>query len=236
MKNRLKFGFLSILTIFISCFNLYPELAHLSAYATRSTVASIEEYQVITLKNSDHLSEQQVYLKNTLNSLASSSSKSTNQAQIKYQSTPITTKTTSATPSFKQHFDYTNHHYANLGVGSNITLREMGNNIGEYRYCKYCKPFLYAHNRTNLFQNLARLKHGDTFSVRVNNQIKTYRVITNFTLNLRLLNPPTDTPVASNLRASLYKSTYGGKYDITLQTCAGPNDSLRRYIQAIELK
>ena len=133
-----------------------------------------------------------------------------------------------------KHYDYTNKSYINVGVG-NVYLREAGNSIAQYRFCQNCKPFLYAHNRSNLFANLAYMKKGDTFSIKVDGKVRKYRVVNNITINLSALNPKPDTKAASNLRASLYKSTYGGNFDITLQTCAGKNDSMRRYIQAVAI-
>jgi len=136
--------------------------------------------------------------------------------------------------SSSKHYDFTKLTYQNIGVGA-VILRDAGNTVGQYRFCNQCKPFLYAHNRANLFGPLKNVKRGDTISVKIDGKIKTYKVINNITIPLSTLNPKEDNEDAAELRASLYKSTYAGKYDITLQTCAGTNDSLRRYIQAVEI-
>ena len=227
MKKTTIFYILSFFTIFLSVSNLIPEL---SFRTTDSDAYSLftkkEEKTDISVKKTDLVSVKQVEKPATKANTAK---------------TTISSKATSkSTTTSGRHFDYTRHNYVNRGVG-NVVLSEAGNSIALYRFCSSCTPFLYAHNRAGLFQNLAYMKRDDTFSVKINGVIKTYRVQNNFTLKLSILNPDENASddikqSAAVLRKSLYTSTYGGKYDITLQTCAGYKDTYRRYIQAFEIK
>lgn len=220
MKRSTIFYILSFFTIFLSVSNLIPELSFRTTDSDAYSLFKVkEEKSTVSVK------------KTALKTVAGVKTATTAKA-----STPVKT----AASSTGRHFDYTNKSYINRGIG-NVVLKEAGNSIALYRFCSSCTPFLYAHNTANLFQNLASMKRGDTFSVKIYGVTKTYRVYNNIVLDLSILNPSKDKSDdfkerAAALRKSLYTSTYGGKYDITMQTCAGKNDSQRRFIQAFEIK
>jgi hypothetical protein len=91
--------------------------------------------------------------------------------------------------------------------------------------------FVYGHNTENIFKNLINLGQNDEITLKLDGKDKTFRVINNFALDLSALSGEE----ASFLRTQLYTSTYGGKFDLTIQTC-DQNKEKRRFIQAIELK
>ena len=135
-----------------------------------------------------------------------------------------------------KHFDFTGASYENVGYGSGrastckykdskgkCILNTPNTGIAQYRSCQTCKPFLYGHNTSN-FRVLSSMQAGDTFAVKVDGINKTYRVVKNFTLS---------NADANASAASIYKSTYNGDFDITLQTCVGSSNATVRYIQAI---
>ena len=134
--------------------------------------------------------------------------------------------------SLPRHFDFTGTRYIIKKSGScpdknsegKCTLETPSSGIAQWRRYANSKPFLYGHNYST-FSALASMRVNDTFSVRVDGAVRTYRVVNNFTLSNR---------AANDNRESLYTS-YGGAYDITLQTCVGANNSTVRYVQAVEV-
>ncbi len=191
--------------------------------ATYSEVELYEQKTTISPANTTKLESS----KNILNTTVDAVSK-----RISAQKTVNAAKKTTTSSSKARVFDYSKLSYTNVGVG-NVTLKTPNYGVAQYRFCSGCKPFLYAHNKAGLFKSLADVKRGDIIKVKVDGKVVQYRVVNNFTFNVSVLNA--NTTAASSLRASLYKSTYGGIYDITLQTCAGKNDTLRRYIQAVKI-
>ena len=113
-------------------------------------------------------------------------------------------------------------------------------NSGAY-YCKFrgsASTFIYGHNRAGTFDTLKTLKIGDSIKIKINGVIKTYKVVNTFRLEYANLKGSDK----SDLRTSLYKSTYGNNWGganaskrVTFQTCEGKNDAHRRYIQAVEV-
>ena len=115
-------------------------------------------------------------------------------------------------------------------INCNKSMPEASN----INYCHYMGSeafFVYGHNTENIFKNLINLGQNDEITLKLDGKIRTYRVINNFTLDLTVLSGKD----ASFLRTQLYTSTYGGKFDLTIQTC-DQNKEKRRFIQAIELK
>ncbi|MBP5674745.1 hypothetical protein J6W91_00240 [Candidatus Saccharibacteria bacterium] len=133
--------------------------------------------------------------------------------------------------SLPRHYDFSGANYVIKQTGScpdrdangKCTLSTPGSGIAQWRRFAGAKPFLYGHNYSTLGQ-LAYMRPGDTFSVRVDGVVRTYRVVTNFTLS---------NAVANANRDALYTSNYGGSYDITLQTCVGSSNATVRYVQAV---
>ena len=222
MKKSTAFYILSFFTIFLSVSNIIPELSF--------RTSDSDAYSLFTAKSE----KEEIKVEKTSLTKINKVKTATSQATVA-KATTTKKATVSANTSTSKHYDYTHLSYVDVGVG-NTVLYDTGSKVGMYRFCSSCAPFLYAHNRPGLFQNLANLKRGDTFTVKVYGATKTYVVQNNFTINLSALNPKEDNANAKALRKSLFTSTYGGKFDITLQTCAGKNDSHRRYIQAFELK
>ena len=139
------------------------------------------------------------------------------------------------TSSLTRHFDFSGAYYITKTTGNcpegyddddkclGDTLIAPSSGIAQWRRFAGSKPFLYGHNYST-FSALASMRRDDTFSVRVDGVVRTYRVVNNFVLN---------NATANANRDALYTSTYGGSYDITLQTCVGSSNATVRYIQAV---
>ncbi|MBP5512474.1 hypothetical protein J6X90_03750 [Candidatus Saccharibacteria bacterium] len=136
------------------------------------------------------------------------------------------------TAALPKHYDFTGARYTIMSTGNcpsrdpntgKCILATPNSGIAQWRYTTSSKPFLYGHNYSTL-GTIAYMRAGDTFSVRVDGVVRTYQVVKNFTL---------DNATANANRIAIYTSTYGGNYDITLQTCVGSSNAIVRYIQAV---
>ncbi len=147
---------------------------------------------------------------------------------IEHKSATLAALNTVALP---KHYDFSGARYTMMKTGNcpstdangKCILATPSSGIAEWRLTAGSKPFLYGHNYSTLGV-MAYMRAGDTFSIRVDGIVRTYQVVNNFTLN---------NATANANRIALYTSTYGGNYDITLQTCVGSSNAVVRYIQAV---
>lgn len=132
-----------------------------------------------------------------------------------------------ATKTSRENFDFS-------GVESKkVNCNQSMPNVAPINYCHYMGSdsfFVYGHN-TSAFSNLDKVGQGSIITLKLDGKIRRFRAINNFTFNIDSLSGDT----AAYFRTQLYTSTYGGKYDLTIQTCAGQNNETRRFIQAIEI-
>lgn len=147
---------------------------------------------------------------------------------IEHKSATLAALNTVALP---KHYDFSGARYTMMNTGNcpstdangKCILATPSSGIAQWRLTAGSKPFLYGHNYSTLGVT-AYMRAGDTFSIRVDGVVRTYQVVNNFTL---------DNATANANRIALYTSTYGGNYDITLQTCVGSSNAVVRYIQAV---
>ena len=114
-----------------------------------------------------------------------------------------------------------------------VSCNQSMPNVSPINYCHYMESdsfFVYGHN-TGAFSNLDKVGQGSIITLKLDGKIRRFRAINNFTFNIDILSGE----AAALLRSQLYTSTYGGKYDLTIQTCDGQNNETRRFIQAIEI-
>ncbi len=219
MKYKMKIAILSFFTLFLSLLNLKNGLIF--------NVTDNTERDAL-FSNFEEKTDKKDKMKADIKSVNIPKAKTTTS----YAVSSATTKK-SSTPK--------NYNYANIKstrINCNSSMPTTSNDIFYCNYMGSSAIFAYGHNSAKVFASLANLKQNDTFTIKIDGKVKKYRVINNFTLKLSTLNPPKNSSkkilsAASALRTKLYSSTYGGKYDITLQTCAGKGDTYRRYIQAV---
>lgn len=83
----------------------------------------------------------------------------------------------------------------------------------------YGGAFLYGHNSAQVFGILASLPDGTTFTLTLNGQSTTYRIVTRTTLSTTALN------ANASARAAIYRASYlGAQHSLSIMTCAGTYD------------
>lgn len=214
MKYKVKIAILSFLTLFLSLLNLKNGLIF--------NVTDNTEHDALTSKYEERIDTKD---------LVKSEIKSINQPKETKQTTYAVSSATTKKATKVKNYDYSK--ITSKRINCDKSMPTTSNDIFYCNYRGSKSIFAYGHNTNQVFASLANLKQNDTFTIKIDGKVRKYRVINNFTIKLSALNPKPDTTAAQELRTSLYKSTYGGKYDITLQTCAGKNNTYRRYIQAV---
>ena len=209
MKDKVRISVLYILTLILSTLNLYNGLVF-------NTTDKTEINDIYT-----GLEE-----KSTIEKFKAPTIKTVNiPKKTNTKTTTSSAKTITKTPS-------------NMIViaGKNVKLKPTDCNVmpnPDYTSANYCNfrgsdsLFVYGHNISNIFGQIKNLSVGSTFKIILNGQTTTYKITDSFALEKSVLNSN------ASMRASIYKGTYLGKSDITIQTCEGKNDVNRRYIKAV---
>lgn len=207
MKYRGKIAIISFSTLFLSSLNLKNGL---NLYTTDTSIRDIAPLEMKTNDENINIKEQ----------------------SIKTLATPKNISkavTTTATSSSKNIISI---------AGKNILLKPTNCNTMprpdnvSANYCNFGGSkslFIYGHNTSSIFGAIKYLKIGSTFKITLNNKTTAYKITKSFTRTVTELNNN------SNLRRSIYIGTYLSNSDITIQTCEGKNDSLRRYVKAVRI-